>query len=62
MSIEKEKENIKKATYVCRESSKDSKTVFVFIPASKLRQFYSLYIYIYIIYIFAFLVRETSGI
>ena len=33
MSIETEKENKKKETYVCRKSSKDSKTAFVFILA-----------------------------
>ena len=41
MSIENEKENQKSETYICRKSFKDSKTVFVFIIAWKLRQFYS---------------------
>ena len=39
MSIENE--NYKSETYVYRKSFKDSKTVFVFIIAWKLRQFYS---------------------
>ena len=41
MPVENDKENKRNATYVCRESFKDSKTVFVFILARKLRQFYS---------------------
>ena len=32
-SIENEKENLKNELYVCRESLKESKTVFVFILA-----------------------------
>ena len=41
MSKENVKENLKIETYVCGKSFKDSKTVFVFILAWKLRQLYS---------------------